>query len=186
MAKESLRDYIWCFSRQCNELPNIADADIISAFLSGTSNESLVHKLGRKSPWTTKELLDIATNHASGEEAVRAIFNCLKGKAKWDEDANEGASNCPSKKKNKQRHEGSLVAVADRKGGRKPAEGTSNHFEKLLEGPCPNHTFPVKHLYKDYILMKWFLSGGSNKRGHRGTPSRSSTTPRGKTVAFRH
>ena len=39
------------------------------------------------------------------------------------------------------------MATADLKGGRKPTEGTLNHFEKLLEGPCPNHA----------------LSGGSNK-----------------------
>ena len=42
-------------------------------------------------------------------------------------------------------------------------EGTPNHFEKLLEGSCPNHAFPVKHLLKDYNLMRWFLSRGSNK-----------------------
>ena len=41
----------------------------------------------------------------------------LKDKAKWDEDASEGASNRPNKKKNKQRREGSLVANADYKGG---------------------------------------------------------------------
>ena len=45
-------------------------------------------------------------------------------------------------------------------------ESTPDHFEKLLEGPCPNHAFPIKHLYKDYGLMKWFLSGGSNKGEH--------------------
>ena len=84
------------------------------------------------------------------------IFDRLKGKAKWDEDAGEGTSNRPGKKKNRQRHEGSLVATADCKGGQKPIEGTPNHFEKLLEGPCPNHVFPVKHLYKDCVLMKWF------------------------------
>ena len=50
--------------------PNVADANIIGAFLSGTTCKSLVHKLGRKGPRTTKELLDIATNHASGEEVV--------------------------------------------------------------------------------------------------------------------
>ena len=44
--------------------------------------ESLVHKLGRKGPQTTKELLDIATMHASEEEAVGAIFDLLKGKAR--------------------------------------------------------------------------------------------------------
>ena len=109
------------FSRQCNELPNVADADIIGPFPSGTTYESLVHKLGRKVPRTTKELLDIATSHASCDEAAGAIFDCLKGKAKWDEDAGEGASNRPIKKKNKQRCEGSLVATADRKGVRSPS-----------------------------------------------------------------
>ena len=91
------------------------------------------------------------------------IFDRPKGKAKRDKDAGEGASNRPNKKKNKQRHEGSLVAAADRKGSRKPAEGTPYHFEKLLKGPCPNHDFPVKHLYKQCALMKRFLSGGSKK-----------------------
>ena len=108
--------YIQPFSRQCNELPNIADADVIGAFLSRTTCESLVQKLGHKGPQTTKELLDIATSHALGEEAVGAIFDRLKGKAKWDKDAGEGASNRPSKKKNKQWSEGSLMAAANYKG----------------------------------------------------------------------
>ena len=64
-------------------------------------------------PQTTKELLDIATSHASGEEAVRVIFDHLKGKAKQDEDAGEGASNHPIKKKNKHRRVGSLVAAVN-------------------------------------------------------------------------
>ena len=135
---------------------------MIGAFLSGTTYESLVHKLGRKGPWTTKELLDIATSHASGEEAVGAIFDRSDSKARWDQDAGEGASNCPNKK-NKQRCEGSFVVNVDRKGGQKPAEGTPGHFERLLEGSCLNHAFPVKHLYKDCILVKRFLSGGSDK-----------------------
>ena len=137
---------------------------MIGAFLSGTTCESLVHKLGRRGPRTTKELLDIATSHASREEAVGAIFDRSDGKARRDEDTGEGASNCLAKRKNKkQRCDNSLVAAADRKGGRKPMEGTSNHFEKMLEGPCPNHAFPAKHLYKDCGLMRKYLSGGLNK-----------------------
>jgi hypothetical protein len=97
-------------------LPNIADADIISAFLSGTTNETLVHKLGWKSLWTTKGLLNIAIGHASGEDAVGAIFDRSKGKAKRNKDADEGASNRAGKKKSKQRCEGSLVAAVERKG----------------------------------------------------------------------
>ena len=53
-ADETLRGYIRRFSRQCNELLNIADADVIGAFLSGTTYESLVHKLGRRGPLSTK------------------------------------------------------------------------------------------------------------------------------------
>ena len=58
------------------------------------------------------------------------------------------------------------MATADRKGGRKPTEGTPNYFERLLEGLCQNHAFPVVHLYKDYGLLKRFLSGGFNKGEH--------------------
>jgi hypothetical protein len=70
----SLRDYIRRFSKQCNSLPDVVDADIIGTFLSGTSCKSLVHKLGCQKLRTTHELLDIATNHASNEEAVGAVF----------------------------------------------------------------------------------------------------------------
>ena len=55
---------------------------MIGAFLSGTTCESLVHKLGSRGPWTTKELLDIVTSHASGEEAVGAVFDRTDGKAR--------------------------------------------------------------------------------------------------------
>ena len=111
---------------------------MIGAFLSGTTCESLVHKLGRRSPRTTKELLDIATSHASGEEAVGAIFDRLDGKAKRDKDAGEGASNRSAKKKNKkQRRDDSLTATADRKGSWKPTEGTPNHIKKNTRGAVP-------------------------------------------------
>ena len=63
---ESLRNYIWRFSKQCNSLPGDVDADVIGAFLSGMHCKTLVHKLGCQKLRTTHELLEIATNHASG------------------------------------------------------------------------------------------------------------------------
>jgi hypothetical protein len=69
--------------------------------------------LGCKGLWSTEELLDIATSHASGEEAVRVVFDHPRGKAKQDEDTHEGTSNHSSKKKSKQRHGGSFVAAAE-------------------------------------------------------------------------
>ena len=63
------------------------------------------------------------------------------------------------------------MATVDRRGGRKPTEGTPNHLEKLLEGPCPNHAFLVKHLLEDCSLMRRFLSRGSNKGEHGKDPA---------------
>jgi len=92
------------------------------------------------------------------------IFDRLKGKPRRDEGTGKGTSNHSAKRKNKkQQREDSLVAGADHKGGQKPMVGTPKHFEKLLEGPCPNHAFSVKHLLKDCNLMRKFLSGSSNK-----------------------
>jgi hypothetical protein len=60
----------------------VTNTDVIRAFLAGTTYKELIHKLGCKGPCTTRELLDIATNFASGEEAVGAIFHDTKGKEK--------------------------------------------------------------------------------------------------------
>jgi hypothetical protein len=114
---ETLHEYIRCFSWQCTELPTAADADVIGAFLAGTTCKDLVHKLGRKGPHTTKELLDITTNFASSEEAVGAIFSPLKAKGKRQEDTDEGGSgrNSKKKKKNKQRRRDKLMAATKHK-----------------------------------------------------------------------
>jgi hypothetical protein len=71
---KSLWDYIRRFSQKCNELRSVADADVISMFWDGTMCHILVHELGCEPPKTTKELLDIATQHASGKEADGAAF----------------------------------------------------------------------------------------------------------------
>jgi hypothetical protein len=71
---ESLRDYIQRFSQKCHELPKICDADIILAFWSGTNCQALLHDLDHDQPKTMKELLDITTRHASGEEVVGDVL----------------------------------------------------------------------------------------------------------------
>jgi hypothetical protein len=71
---ESLREYIRWFLKQCTELPNVTDSDVIGAFLAGTTCRDLVSKLGRKTPTRASELMDVATKFASGQEAVEAIF----------------------------------------------------------------------------------------------------------------
>ena len=49
-----------------------------------------------------------------------------------------------------------MVTVADR-AGKQPQLGLPDHFDKLMESPCINHAYPIKHLYKDYELLKHFL-----------------------------
>jgi hypothetical protein len=56
--------------------------------------------VGHKYPTKASELLDIATNFATGEEAVGAIFPYAKGKQKEDA-AEDSASRDPKKKKKK-------------------------------------------------------------------------------------
>jgi hypothetical protein len=59
-------------SKQRTELPNVTDSDVIGAFLAGTTCRDLVSKLGRKTPTSASELMDVATKFASGQEAVEA------------------------------------------------------------------------------------------------------------------
>jgi hypothetical protein len=40
-----------------------------------------------------------------------------------------------------------------------------NHFERLLEEACPNHTYPIKHKLRDCTMMKNFMVSGSLTRG---------------------
>jgi hypothetical protein len=161
---ESLREYIWRFSKRCTELPGATDNDAISAFQNGTTCTSLIHRLGRRMPRTTRELLDIASNHADGEEAVAATLNTPQGMGKQVVDHGEGMSSCFKKKKknDKRRRDDNFVAAVERKASRpkgnqgKPAL-TRDHFEKLLDAPCPNHEVPVKHTLRECQLMKNYV-----------------------------
>jgi hypothetical protein len=56
--------------------------DAISVSQNGTTYTSLIRRLGRRTPRTTRELLNIASNHADGEEAVAATLNTLLRKGK--------------------------------------------------------------------------------------------------------
>jgi hypothetical protein len=71
-------------------------------------------------PHTTRELLDIASNHADGEEAVAATLNTPQGKGKQVMDHGEGTSlRFKKKKKNdKHRRDDNFVATVERKASR--------------------------------------------------------------------
>jgi hypothetical protein len=107
-------------------------------------------------PCTTRELLDIASNHADGEEAVAATLNIPQGMGKQVVDHGEGTSSCFKKKKknDKRCRDDNFVAAMERKVSRpkgnqgKPAP-SRDHFEKLLDASCPHHEVPIKHTLRE-------------------------------------
>ena len=59
-----------------------------------------MRELGRNPPSSTNELFDIATNFASGEEAISAIFDGKKGKRNGEAPPEDNkAKNNPKKPK---------------------------------------------------------------------------------------
>jgi hypothetical protein len=143
---ESLREYIRRFSKQCTELPNITDSDIIRAFLTDTTCRDLVSKLGRKTPTKASKLMDIATKFASGQEAVEAIFwKDKQPQGRQKEDAPEASVQRGTKKKTRNKAQAKrdavdvdLVAAAEHRNPRKPPGG-ANMFDKMLKESCPYH-----------------------------------------------
>jgi hypothetical protein len=161
---ESLRDYIRRFSKQCTELPNITDSDIIGAFLTGTTCRDLVSKLGRKTPTRASELMDIITKFASGQEAVEAIFRKDKQpQGSQQEDVPEASAQRGTKKKGKKKlqakrdtADADLVAAAKHRNPRKPPGG-ANLFDKMLKESCPYHQGPVKHTLEESVMLRRYF-----------------------------
>ena len=118
---ESLRDFIRRFSKQRTELPSVGDSEVVQAFLSGTSCRDLIRELGRNVPTSAAALLDVATNFASGEEAIGAIFPDGEAKGKRRDETSGASPSHFSKKKKKGRQgkqealEADFVAAADRR-----------------------------------------------------------------------
>ena len=109
---------------------------------------------------TTHDLLDVATNHASGEEEVGAVFNRGrdKGKAKRvDQDKGPSTQRGKKNKKDRRRSDNTMMVAAANRMGKQPQQGLPDHFNKLMDSPCTNHAYPIKHLYKDYQLLKCLL-----------------------------
>jgi hypothetical protein len=116
---ESLHEYIQRFSKCCTELPGANDNDTISVFQNDTTCTSLMHRLKRLMPRTTRELLDIASNHADGEEAIVVTLNTPQGKGNQVMNHSEWTSSRFKRKKNeKRRRDDNLVAAVERKTSR--------------------------------------------------------------------
>jgi hypothetical protein len=115
-------------------------------------------------PRTTREPLDIASNHSDGKEAVAAMLNTPQGKGKQVVDQGEGTSSRFRKKKknDKRRSDDNILAVVERKASRPKGSAAKStpsrdHFEKLLDASCPHHEVLVKHTLRECRLMKSYV-----------------------------
>ena len=111
------------------------------------------------------ELLEIATNHASGEEAVGAVFECDQHTAtekQRNRDRPSSSREDRKNKKNRQPPAAGEVAATERQDKRPPR---NDHFNQLLEKPCTNHGYPVNHKFKDCDMMKRLLRRTAKANG---------------------
>jgi hypothetical protein len=155
-----------------------------------------VHELGREQPKTTKELLNIATRHASGKEAVMAVFVQNGGKAATGSGrgastiaADKGTKRSTKSDKRGPRQRTQLVmAIAsyDEDNNNKGASDSDeelvaiaehdfkhqarppvDNFEKLLEATSPNHTYSIKHKLMKCTMMKNYMTTGNLSRNRK-------------------
>ena len=52
--------------------------------------------------------------------------------------------------------------------GTQPQQDPLGHFHELMESPCTNHDYPVKHLYKDCQLLKRLLWQAGRPKEEKG------------------
>jgi hypothetical protein len=95
-------------------LPDTADNQVITTFQDGTTCEALVPLIGQVKPKPILKLLDLATNHIDGEEAI--TFS----KRKPEEKLGEAPTTWSEKEEEEEEEEerklriGNLVAAADK------------------------------------------------------------------------
>ena len=60
-----------------------------------------------------------------------------------------------------------MVATVDHT-GKQPQQDPPGHFHELMDSPCTNHAYPVKHFYKDYKLLKRLLRWAGRPNEEKG------------------
>jgi hypothetical protein len=135
----------------------------------------------RSPPVDSNELFDIATNFASGEEAVGAIFDGKKGK-RVDDAPTEGSKSKEPQQKHKRGKKGKkpcceareqgrdddgdeALAVDPARRGPRPAPRGPGVFDDMLKKPCPYHKTPVNHTLEQCDMLKRFYGRAAAKDG---------------------
>jgi hypothetical protein len=137
-----------------------------------------VRELGRSPPVDSNELFDIATNFASGEEAVGAIFDGKKGKHVDDAPAEGSKPKEPQhkhKRGKKPRREAraqghdddgdEALAVDPAQKGPRAAPRGPDVFDVMLKKSCTYHKTLVNHTLEQCDMLKKYYSRATAKDG---------------------
>jgi hypothetical protein len=159
----------------------VVDVDVIFAFWDSRTWRILVTGSVTNSQKITKELLDITTQHASGEEVVCAAFILGNtgvvangGRAVPTKAIVKGAKKGVKGGKKGQKKRPPHVAIAAGSDGGDEEAGDSGEecivaversFRELLKVTCPHHSYPIKHKLKDCAMMKKFMMLGAFSKG---------------------
>jgi hypothetical protein len=139
-------------------------------------------------------MLNITTQHASGEEAVRAVF--IQGDRKVVPGDSRGAPPKATGNDTKRSAKGSKRGpkwypqwvtdttsydegdndkeaddsnkehgTAIERDFKRKARQPVDHFEKFLEVTCPNHAYPIRHKFKECSMMKNYMTTGALAKG---------------------
>jgi hypothetical protein len=160
-----------------------------------------VHELDRDQTKITKELLDIATRHASSEEAVRTVF--IQGDGKMVPGGSRGAPPKATGKCDKRSAKGSkkgqkrrplwvrVTTSCDNDDGKKADGSDEEHvvaaesnFKRQARLPndhfkkSPNHTYRTKDKIKKCTMIKNYMISRDLAKG-----KKSEGDPGGKAVA---
>ena len=137
-------------------------------------------------------MLDIATNFASGEEAVGAIFSDGVAKGKQKAEATEASGSRDPKKKKKGRKgkqghsDNNLVAAADCKNPKRAPAGLGL-FDEMLKKPCPYHRGSTKHTLEECTVLRRYYTDLISKEGTEEPPRtmtlKGKVSPRSGTVS---
>ena len=120
-------------------------------------------------------MLNIATNFASGEEVVGAIFSdaAANGKQKAETTEASGSHDPKKKKKGRKGKQGwsddNLVAAADRKNPMRAPAGLFL-FDEMLKKPCPYHKGPTKHTLEERTVLRRYYTDIIAKEGTEEPP----------------
>ena len=70
---ELLRSYIRCFSEMRNSIPNITEAEVITAFIRGLHHRELRSKFNRKPPTGIGKMITTANQYADAKGSQGAL-----------------------------------------------------------------------------------------------------------------